>query len=57
LMGIFLGKEMAFLGIFVTLSSIICGLYLREYFNYAMALIFLIAFGGGGILINRRWGR
>jgi hypothetical protein len=57
LMGIFLGKEMAFLGIFVTLSSIICGLYLREYFNYAMALIFLIAFVGGGILINRRWGR
>ncbi len=57
LMGIFLGKEMAFLGIFTTVSSILCGFYLREYFSYAMALIYLVAFVGGGIFINRRWGR
>jgi len=57
LMGIFLGKEMAFIGIFATVSSILVGLYLREYFSYAMALISLFVFVGGGIYINRRWGR
>ncbi|MEN3038984.1 MAG: hypothetical protein ABDI07_07535 [Candidatus Kryptonium sp.] len=55
LMGIFLGKELAIIGIVTSIASLFCALFLKEFFNIAMALLSLFSFVGGGIYINKKW--
>ncbi|MCS7229728.1 MAG: hypothetical protein RMJ81_04075 [Candidatus Kryptonium sp.] len=55
LMGIFLGKELAIIGIGTSIASLFCVLFLKEFFNIAMALLSLFSFVGGGIYINKKW--
>ncbi len=55
LTGIFLGREIAIIGIAVSVFSILSAMFLLEFFNIAMALICLFVFVGGGLYINKKW--
>jgi len=55
LIGIFLGVEIAVIGVAVSVFSILSAEIGTERLNISMALLCLLAFVGGGLYINKKW--